>query len=331
MRTLRACLALAFLPALTLGCPKKSAPDQAAAPAVTEGAAAATDGDADAPSAYDFADASAAKAEVVLKVDWINRNRDAPDMKYTTPGLPAVSADGQLIVVPHEEETGAYPNLSLLTLRAWDEQPQGNTVIQTVQEYNETLYPPYVDWPTPGITDPKFRDLLKVVDRRIASTNAQLASWRPLPKCRVEKDEDEAEDAGADDAATPVLGGGLGGGSRFGGFAAPPPMGPDGGVARHRQVIHCPGLEIIHDRHRLRVVGRGGRVRFERKTNWRKPGAAPGYGYGAVPASVVVVDTLDGIYGDAAPGVIVFHVKYDVSPRYYGRMMQPEWHVVKLN
>ena len=93
-------------------------------------------------------------------------------------------------------------------------------------------------------------------------------------------------------------------------------------------MIHCPGLEIIHDRHRLRVVGRGGHVRFERKTSWRRPG----YVYpGSVPTSVNVVDTLDSIHGDAAHGVLVVHITYEVTPKYYGRNMPPEWHVVKLN
>lgn len=303
VRLVRACLALSFLPALTLGCPKKSGTEGTPAPVASSvvGGPAEEGG---APIASEFDASTPAKPEVSLKTDWVNRSGDAPDIKYETAGLPALSADGQLVVVPHHEENAAYPNLQLVTMRAFDEQRVGTTVIQTVQEYYEALYPPYVDWPTPSITDPKFRDLFKVVERRIASTNAQLAAWKPLPKCRIEEPENDEDPDGGDAGAA------------------------DAGSARKREVIHCPGLEIIHDKHRLRVVGRGGHVRFERKTTWRRPGwVYPG----SAPTSINVVDKLDAIHGDAAHGVLVVHVTYEVTPRYYGRGMQPEWHVIKLN
>lgn len=298
VRPVRTCLALTFLPVLLFGCPKKHEPANGGAPAAEATVQASSADDAGAPDPVEWDASVPGKVEIVLKTDWLHRNGDAPTIAYDTPGLPAVSPDGQLVVVPVHEEN-PFASLQLWVLRSHDEQRTDLTVIQTVQEYSEALYPPYADWPTRGITDARFRDLFKVVERRIASANEQLAAWKPLRQCRIEEPDKSMDEAGV-----------------------------DAGWAQARQVIHCPGLEIVYHRHRLRVVGRGGSVHYERKTNWRHPGWVSA---GRMPASMTVVDRIESVYGDAAHGALVVRVAYDVTPKYYGRQGDVEWHVVRIN
>lgn len=297
VRLVRSCLAFALLPVVLPGCPKKPAPADGGAPVAETTVGAGPAGDAGAPDPVEWDASVPDKAEVVLETDWIHRAGDAPAIVYDMPGLPAVSPEGQLVVVPFHE-ANPFPSLQLVVLRAQDEQRTNLTAIQTAWEYSEALYPPYADRPTRAITDARFRDLFQVVGRRIAAANAQLAAWTPLRKCHIEEPDKAGEDAGV-----------------------------DAGSPRPRQVIRCPGLQITYDRHRLRVVGRGGNVRYERKTSWRRPS----WVYPTRMGAMTFADSIESVHGDAAHGVLVVRVTYDVTPKYYGRGAEAEWHVVRLD
>lgn len=249
--------------ALLGGCPRKeppaAPPPDAGAVALAEAGAEPDDGSA--LAALEPFDAWApARVAIALDVDWENRYADAPRFTYSWPGLPALSLDGQRVVVAAAEPVRSNdPSLRLVTLRV-DDREESSTMLQATREYRETMYPPYVDYPSPGVTDPLFRKLIKDIDRRIASANASLASHRPIPQCKLEREGD----AGVRVAAT------------------------------------CAGLRVTLEQHHLTVIGRAGHVRLDRSVAaWKSDptGLPPGYEttqelramYGSADLGIVVV------------------------------------------
>lgn len=176
-------------------------------------------------------------ASITLTADWRDRYNDGPKLEYTTLGLPALSADAQHVVVHgREDDRTPDPSLRVITLSVAEDRQESSSTIQALREYREALYPSSVDEPTPALIDAEFRKLIKEVDKRIASTNASLASYAPIPPCRLEPQDD----AGVRLAAT------------------------------------CAGLFVTYEQHHLRVVGRGGRVRLDRSVAaWKTPPTTP--------------------------------------------------------
>lgn len=231
---------LALLALLLAGCPKKQPPPP---PAVTE---------ADAGEITDASSQSAELADVfeepfdawvperpsiVLKPDWENRYDNGPKFVYETLGLPALSPDGQRIVVSGTEiDRTADPSFKLITLLA-DDREESSTVLQTTREYREALYPSTVDYPTPEVTDPIFRTLIKTVNKRLSDASATLAHHTPLPPCRLEPKD-------------------------------------DAGIRLHAT---CVGLSVTYEQHHLHVIGRGGHVRLDRSVAaWKDTVPIPG-------------------------------------------------------
>jgi hypothetical protein len=235
--------AMGFFVALMLGgCPKKTPPP---APAAEEHDASVATQELDASVDLDAETAERFDAwvpehpTITLKPDWENRYNynDAPRFVYEAVGIPAIAPDGQRIVVTGMEyDHSNLPSFRIVTLRLDDREESAST-IQSEREFHDALYPPNVDFPTPEITDPIFRTLIKSVNKRLLDVNATLVHHQPLPPCRLEP-QDEA------------------------------------GIRLHAT---CVGLSVTYEQHHLHVVGRGGHVRLDRSVaSWKRTAPIPG-------------------------------------------------------
>jgi hypothetical protein len=236
--------ALSFLIPALAACPKKPPPPTPAASTVDAGeVAVAVDAgavDLDAAVAEPFDAWVPDHPKLTLEVDWENRYGDAPRFNYKPLGLPALSPDGQRVVVPGtENDRSQDPSFRLITLLA-DDREESSVTLQNVREYRDAMYPADVDYPTPAITDPVFKKLAKDVNKRLADATATLAAYHPLPPCRLVRE----------------------------------------GEAGVRITAECVGLQVVYEQHHLRVIGHGGHVRLDRSVAaWKLPTVAlpPGY------------------------------------------------------
>jgi hypothetical protein len=227
---------------LLAGCPKKPPPP---APAAAADAAVATVDDSgvdlDAAVAEPFDAWVPDHPKLALKIDWENRYGDGPRFEYSHAGLPALSPDGNHVVVSgSENERTQDPSFRLVTLGANDDREESSVLLQNIREYREAMYPPDIDYPTPAQTDPIFRKLGKQVDDRLATANATLANHHPLAPCKITKE----------------------------------------GEAGVRLTAQCVGLEVLYEQHHIHVVGHGGHVRLDRSVaQWKSAPSALPAGY----------------------------------------------------
>lgn len=262
---------------LLAGCPKKKPPPTPTATEQDSGVTASADdaGIEDAKIAEPFDAWVPDHPQLALKIDWENRYADAPRFEYTHLGLPALSADGQHVVVSGvENERTQDPSFRLITLGANDDREESSVLLQNIREYREAMYPPDIDYPTPAQTDPIFRKLGKEIDGRLANANASLSHHQPLPPCKITRD----------------------------------------GEAGIRLTAECQGLQITYEQHHLRVTGHAGHVRLDRSVaQWKNATPLPvGYDsheelrsmYGDAAHNVLVVEiatVATRYYGVLAP------------------------------